>query len=167
MTKNTATLHLLSGKIAAGKSTLAADLGRAPNTVVVSEDEWLSALFGDEMRTLADYVRCSSRLRTALEPHLIDLLSSGVSVVLDFAANTPETRVWMRELFTKAGCEHRLHYLDLSDEICRERLHRRNAEGLHPFAATDAEFDRVTSYFVPPSADEGFDILIHNAKEAS
>ena len=102
MTKNTATLHLLAGKIAAGKSTLAADLGRAPNTVVVSEDEWLSALFGDEMRALADYVRFSSRLRTALEPHLIDLLSSGVSVVLDFAANTPDTRAWMRELFTRA-----------------------------------------------------------------
>jgi predicted kinase len=79
-----ATLHMLCGKIAAGKSTLTADLSRAPSTVVISEDFWLSRLFGPEMKDVADYVRCSRRLREAVGPHIQDLLRIGVSIVLDF-----------------------------------------------------------------------------------
>lgn len=37
------TLHMLCGKIAAGKSTLAAELGDANGTVIIAEDEWLNA----------------------------------------------------------------------------------------------------------------------------
>jgi predicted kinase len=43
------TLHMICGKIAAGKSTLAARLGRAQGTVLVAEDDWLSALFPDQL----------------------------------------------------------------------------------------------------------------------
>ena len=161
MVRNDTMLHMLVGKIGAGKSTLAAQLGRAPKTVVVSEDEWLSILFGEQMHSVADYVRCSARLRTALEPHLIALLTSGLSVVLDFPANTPEIRTWMRKLFEKADCAHRLHYLDLPDDICRVRMHRRYADGGHAFAVTDEQFDRITSHFVPPSRDEGFQVVVY------
>lgn len=161
MAKRETTLHMLVGKIGAGKSTLAAELGRAPDTVVVSEDEWLAALFADEMQSIADYVRCSSRLRSALEPHLVSLLRSGLSVVLDFPANTPTQRAWMRGVFEQADCEHEVHYLDLPDEVCRARMHRRNAEGGHAFAVTDEQFDRITSHFAPPSAEEGFQVVIH------
>ena len=36
------TLHLVCGKIAAGKSTLANRLANAPATVLISEDYWMS-----------------------------------------------------------------------------------------------------------------------------
>ena len=161
MPENKATLHLLVGKIAAGKSTLAADLGQAPGTIVVSEDQWLAALFAEELRSVDDYVRCSARLREGMAPHLISLLRADVSVVLDFPANTLAARAWMRGLIEQAGCAHKLHYLDLPEEICRSRLHARNAGGGHAFAATDEQFDRITSHFVAPSADEGFDIVVY------
>ena len=73
-----ATLHMLCGKIAAGKSTLTAELGRMPSTVVISEDFWLSRLFGPEMNDVADYIRYSRRLREAVGPHVQDLLRLGV-----------------------------------------------------------------------------------------
>lgn len=38
------TLHMLCGKIASGKSTLAARLSATPGTVLVSEDAWRTAL---------------------------------------------------------------------------------------------------------------------------
>jgi thymidylate kinase len=57
---------------------------------------------------------------------------------------------------------HRLHYLDVSDEICKTRLRARNASGEHPFETTDAQFDQITQYFVPPSAAEGFQIVLHS-----
>ena len=156
-----ATLHLLCGKIAAGKSSLAAKLGEAPLTVIVSEDKWTAPLFGAEMRTVEDYVRCSARLRAAMAPHLADLLKAGVSVVLDFPANTLANRAWMKGIAEAAGVAHQLHWLDVPDEICRARLHARNAGGEHEFAATDQQFDLITSYFVPPSAEEGLEIVVH------
>lgn len=155
----TGTLHMICGKMASGKSTLTAELAQAPGTVVISEDFWLARLFGPEMHEVADYIRCSRRLREPMTPHIQDLLRAGVSVVLDFPANTVPTRAWMRTLFEGAGADHRLHVIDVSDEICKARLRARNAEGLHDFAATEAQFDAITSYFVLPSEDEGFTVV--------
>ena len=154
-----ATLHLLCGKIASGKSTLTAELGRTPSTVVISEDHWTSRLFGPEMKTVADYILYSSRLRDAMGPHVESLLRLGLSVVLDFPANTPGTRAWMRTIFENAEADHCLHFLDIPDYLCRERLRARNAAGSHEFSASDAEFDLITSYFVSPTEAEGFKIV--------
>jgi predicted kinase len=127
MSSNEAVLHLLCGKIAAGKSTLSAELGRQPQTIVVSEDQWLASLYPGEIVSLADYVRCAARLREPMEPHLVALLRAGLSVVLDFPANTVTSRAWMRRLFDEAEVEHRLHRLDVPDAVCKARLRARNA----------------------------------------
>jgi len=154
-------LHLLCGKIAAGKSTLAKRLASEPDTVLVSEDVWLARLYPGEILTVADYARCSGRLREAIGGHVEALLRAGLSVVLDFPANTVANRLWMRGIFDGAGVGHCLHYLDVPDAVCKARLRQRNADGTHEFAASDAEFDVITSYFVPPGGDEEFNILSH------
>ncbi len=161
MLPDEATLHMLCGKIAAGKSTLASELGRQPRTVVVREDHWLARLFAEEMTSIADYVRFSARLRDAMEPHLVDLLRAGVSVILDFPANTLANRLWMRGIFETAGAAHRLHYLEVPDDVCKARLRARNTARSHEFAATEAEFDRITSHFVAPTPAEGFTVVVH------
>jgi predicted kinase len=161
MTTSRATLHLLCGKIAAGKSTLTRQLSEAPGTVLLSEDHWLARLYPGEITTLADYVRCSARLREAIGPHIEALLRAGVSVVLDFPANTLKSREWMRGLFEAAAADHQLHFLDVPDEICKARLRERNAAGRHEYRASDAEFDLFTSYFVHPTAAEGFNLVVH------
>lgn len=155
------TLHLVCGKIAAGKSTLTSALGKPPNTVVIREDHLLARLYPGEQNSLADYVRNSTRLRDAITAHLVEILGSGMSVVLDFPANTLASRAWMRSVFEQAGCAHRLHYLDVSDEICLARLHLRNDAGEHEFKASDEDFELFTSYFVPPSDDEAFEVVLH------
>lgn len=156
-----AMLHMICGKIAAGKSTLAAQLTARPATIRISEDVWLASLYGDEQRTLEDYVRNSRRLREVMGDHVVALLQAGLSVVLDFPANTPASRQWMRSLFERAGANHRLHFLDVPDDVCKARLRARNAAGTHAFNTSDAEFDLFASYFVPPSADEGFEVTLH------
>jgi predicted kinase len=157
----TGTLHMICGKIAAGKSTLTATLAKHPNTIVLSEDYWISGLYREEMKTVADYVRCSAKLRAVIGPHIEQLLHVGLSVVLDFPANTLLTRGWMREIVEHAGANHQLHYLDVPDEVCRSRMHARNASGTHEYAVTDAEFDLITSHFVAPTAGEGFNVVVH------
>jgi len=152
-------LHMVCGKIASGKSTLTRHLAAQPKTVLISEDVWLARLYPNEIHALADYVRCAGRLREAMSGHVEALLAAGTSVVLDFPSNTVAARGWGRGVFEKAGAAHRLHYLDVPDEVCKARLRVRNLSGEHPFETTDAEFDEITSHFVAPSAEEGYDIV--------
>ena len=154
-------LHLFCGKIGSGKSTLAARVAQAEGGVLVSEDGWLKALFGDEMQTGADFVRFSARLRAAMGPHVVALLRAGQSVALDFQANTLESRDWMRGLIEASGAAHVLHHIDLPDALCLERLAARNAGGGHEFAVTEAMFRRFSAAFVAPSEAEGFVIERH------
>jgi predicted kinase len=161
MSSNEQVLHFLCGKIAAGKSTLANKLAAQSMTVLVSEDQWLGHLYPGEITTLDDYVRRSKNLRAAMEPHVASLLAEGLSVVLDFPANTLRQRQWLRGLCDAARVSHQLHYLDLSDDACKQRLRKRNAAGEHVFQTSDENFDLVTSYFVPPTASEGFNIIRH------
>src|SRR5215471_9299473 len=100
------TLYLLCGKIAAGKSTLARRLAARPATLLISEDHWTSSLFAGDLRTIDDYARFSARLRAAMGPHIVDILRQGLSIVLDFPANTISNRNWMRSLISDAAVAH-------------------------------------------------------------
>lgn len=158
------TLYLICGKIAAGKSTLAKRLAARPLTILISEDHWNSTLFPEELKTIEDYSRYSSRVRRAMGPHVVSLLKAGVSVVLDFQANTLAVRRWMRTLIDDSAATHELHFLDIPDETCKRRLRERNAAGDHPYHATDAEYELFTSYFVPPTSEEGFNVIVHRER---
>lgn len=83
-----AKLIFFCGKMAAGKSTLARELANRNNTVLLVQDGFLEALFPGEITDIQVFVKCSSRLKKALTPHICALLSQGISVVLDFPGNT-------------------------------------------------------------------------------
>ena len=121
----------------------------------------MATLYPAEISTLADYLRHVARLQDALRPHLVDLLRSGVSIVLDFPANTVRSRAWMRSIFEEAVAAHKLHFLDTPDDICRARLAARNAAGEHEYQVSEAQFDEFTRYFEPPNEAEGFDVVIY------
>ncbi|WP_123356365.1 AAA family ATPase [Pseudomonas frederiksbergensis] len=154
-------LHLMSGKIASGKSTLARSLAAEQLAILLSEDYWLSRLYPDQIKSVADYVRLAHQIREVVGPLVTDVLNAGVSVVLDFPANTPEDRQWLRGLADAVEVSHCVHYIEVDDDTCRGRLHLRNGRAEHEFAATDAEFDLITSYFRTPEEQEGLQIKIH------
>jgi predicted kinase len=136
---------------------------------MISEDVWLSRLFpGNSHWEFHEYLERSACLRTALAPHVTDLLRCGVSVVLDFGGNAPQERQWVRSIFEDAKAEHVLHYINVPDAVCKARLRLRNAmapEGSQP--TTDEEFDDISAYFVPPSSDEGFRIQAHGIENVT
>ena len=157
-----AKLIFLCGKMAAGKSTLARDLAKRENAILLVQDELLDALFPGEITDLPGFVKCSSRLRSALAPHVCALLSRGISVVLDFPGNTKAQRAWFRELIERANVEHELHFVDASDELCKAQLADRSKS--LPAGApwtTEAEYAALTAYFQPPSEDEHFHVVRH------
>jgi predicted kinase len=156
-------LHLITGKIAAGKSTLSGKLAAQTGGLVLAEDQWLPTLYPAQITSLEDYRRESERFRAAIAPLIVDLLRRGLTIILDFPANTVARRTWMRGLADAAGITATLHFLDVPDDLCRARLHARNAAGTHAYKASDAEFDQFTAHFVAPAQDEGFQIIQHAA----
>ena len=64
-------------------------------------------------------------------------------------------------MFEEANAAHELHFLDIPDATCKRRLRERNAAGEHAFQASHAEYELFTSYFVPPTPDEGFNVVVH------
>ncbi|WP_438820667.1 AAA family ATPase [Burkholderia diffusa] len=153
---------MVCGKIASGKSTLTAMLASAGRTISISEDDWLARLYPGEIPSIDDYVRYAKRIKDLIGDHVRALLQAGVSVVLDLPFNTVAARAWGRAVSQAAGCDHRLHYLDVGDAVCKARLRVRNARGEHPFQASDAEFDQITRYFVAPDATEGLSIVSYD-----
>jgi len=121
----------------------------------------MSHLFPTENRTIDDFARLSARLGAAMGPHIVDMLQQGLSVVLDFPANTVKYRDWMRSLIAQADVAHELHFLDVPDAICKQRLWQRNADGEHPYQVSEETYDLFMSYFVPPKPDEGFNVVVH------
>lgn len=157
-----AKLLFMCGKMAAGKTTLSRQLAEHENALLLVEDQLLEQLYPHEIHSIADYVKFSSRLQQALTAHVLSLLAKGVSVVLDFPANTREQRAWFRKLFESASADHELHFVDASDDLCKQQLRKRSAA--YPAGTpwtTEAEFDAITAYFQPPAPDEHFNVVHH------
>jgi predicted kinase len=159
-----ATLHFFCGKAGAGKTTIANGLAREHAAILISEDVWLTRLFGDQMKTFDDYIHFSPKLKSVVGPLATQLLKSGNDVVLDFQANTKSRRSFFRSIFEEADAAHVLHYVQTSDQVCLERIAKRNIErpeGSHHL--TEETFALVSSYFEAPEAGEGFNVEIHGA----
>lgn len=152
-----ATLHFIYGWPGAGKTTLARALGERECAVVFCEDEWLATLASERITRLEQYVEASARIRRLIAPLATRLLALGVSVVFDFAGNTPAHRAWVKAIADAASADHLLHVLDVPADECKRRLHERNAtrpDGLYFGDVSDELFDAVVQRIVPPRGDE-------------
>jgi predicted kinase len=159
-----ATLHFVSGKAGAGKTTVARQIARTTPALLICEDEWMVRL-ADPIENLQQYLTAATRLRRVIAPLCVNLLKLGTSVVFDFAANTASDRQWVRSIFETAAADHRLHYVRADDDACKVRVRQRNLEkpdGLFFGVVTDQQVDEVNKFFAPPTAAEGFTIIIHD-----
>lgn len=161
------TLHLFAGKIASGKSRLAADLARAPGAVLIEEDRWLARLYPGEMGSPEGYLHRAPQWRTTVGPHVVQLLRAGVTVVLDVPLYTRAERAWALGIVEAAGgAHHVLHCLDAPDALNRARLTARHAAADHPFHPVELDYDRFAVLFEPPTPGEGLDLRIHRTDAA-
>jgi len=153
-------LVFFCGKMAAGKSTLARQIAQREGAILLVQDELLAALYPGEIADIAGYVLRARRLNDALHSHVCSLLSTGISVVLDFPGNTRAQRAWFRTIFEAAGAAHELHFVDVLDDVCKRQLRTRSARlaAGEPFTSDD-EFDAITKHFEPPTEDERFTVI--------
>ncbi len=155
------TLHFFCGKMAAGKTTKSLEVMNSENAILISEDDWLGHLFKDEIKVFDDYIKYSNRLKPLLLTHIKNIIESGVSVVMDFPANTIRQRSWFKELINTNEISHQLHYLEASDEICLTQLAKRSDGKEGEAFTSEKEFHVVNSYFQAPTKSEGFNIKIY------
>jgi len=155
------TLIFFCGKMGAGKSTKSKQIFQERNAVLISEDKWLSILYPNQIRSFDDYIHYSSILRPLIKTHVINILNTGTDVVMDYPANTIKQRQWFKEIILEANAEHKLIYLDVSNEICLKQISQRKVE--NPERAmfdTEEVFTKVTKHFQEPEINEGFNIQV-------
>lgn len=161
---NQGTLYFFCGKMGAGKSTQAKILAAENNAVLISEDEWLSTLYPQQINTIEDYLQYSARLKPLLFSHVASILYSGSIVVMDFAANTIARRKWFTELASFANSRSELVYLKMSDEICLAHIaHRRIEQPERAVFDTESVFRELSKYFQEPGESEGLSIRVIEA----
>jgi|JI8StandDraft_1071087.scaffolds.fasta_scaffold128387_2 adenylate kinase family enzyme len=155
------TLVFFSGKMGAGKSTYSKKIATELNAILLSEDEWLSSIYPEEIKIFEDYIKYSARLKPLLRTHIQSILNSGLSVVLDFPGNTIKQRAWFKEIFTNENIPHKLIYLKAENQICLKRLEKRRQTFPERSKFDNEEvFNQVTSYFQEPTEDEGFNMEV-------
>lgn len=155
------TLILFAGKMGAGKSTKSRQISRERNAVLISEDEWLSALYPNQIASFDDYLKYSSLLKPLLKTHVSNILKTGTVVVMDFPANTINQRQWFKQIISESNAVHELIYLKVSNETCLRQIQKRRTE-IPERAVYDTEemFNTTVKYFQEPEASEGFNIQV-------
>lgn len=140
-----AKVYMMCGKICSGKSTHAAELRKLHKAVVLSVDEITLALFGqDAGDKLDDYV---ARAEKYLYEKSIEIIESGINVILDWGFWTKRERNEAREFYASKNVECEFHYIDIPDEEWYRRLDKRNKAVME---------NKTSAYYVDEGLAEKF-----------
>jgi len=156
---NKGKLIFFCGKMGAGKSTKSKSIAEDLGAVLLSEDEWLAALYPNAIQSIEDYVKYSSLLKPQLKKLVQDILRSGSNVVMDFPGNTAAQRNWFKGIYAEINAPHELIYLNVPDQTCLDQIAKRRLQQPER-SATDTEemFVQITKYFEEPQVEEGFNM---------
>ena len=125
-----ATLNVIFGPCAAGKTTYAHALARRENAVSFVLDEWGARLYGPDVQGPIEFQwmlerlgRCNALIWSTAE----GVLAAGASVVLDIGAMRRADRDRIRQIAEDKGLSLQWHFVDAPQEVRRARVADRNA----------------------------------------
>ena len=158
-----AKVYLICGKICCGKTTYANKICAENNAVLLSVDEITLALFGQYCGDKHDkYVE---RAEKYLLNKSMEFINKDISVVLDWGFWTKAERESAKEFYKSRNIECELHYIDISDEVWKSRLRKRNnavlANETSAYYVDDNLAAKFASIFELPSEDE-IDVVEEN-----
>ncbi|MBO7661895.1 MAG: ATP-binding protein [Clostridia bacterium] len=147
---------MMCGKLCSGKSTRAERLRKENRAVVLSVDEIMLALFGPDAGAKHDeYV---ARLQSWLFGKSLEILDSGVDVILDWGFWTRKLRDSAVQFYAGKGIDYEFHYIAIDDEEWRRRIDRRNQAVLAgqsgAYYVDEGLAAKFQSVFEPPEAEE-------------
>lgn len=154
---------LVCGKICCGKSTYAEKVRMENNAVLLSVDEIMLAVFGQYAGEKHDeYVR---NIQQYIFDKSLEIVQTGTNVILDCGFWTKGHRDYSKEFYGQRDIPCELHYIDISDEVWRQRIEKRNA--LVEAGKTDAYYidenlvKKFSEGFEPLGEDE-IDVRVRN-----
>jgi predicted kinase len=144
-----ATLFLICGLPASGKTTRAKRLEQEHAALRLTPDEWIVALGLDPLDD-------SKRAAVEAQQWLLAAraLELGMNVVLDFGVWSRSERDSFRARAHALGAHVVLHFLDVSREELRRRLKARGAERTPAFYVDDAQLDSYFAWLERPTPEE-------------
>ena len=147
---------LICGKICCGKTTYANKICAENNAILLSVDEITLALFGQHCGDKHDeYVE---RTEKYLLNKSLELIENNINVVLDWGFWTKAERESAKEFYMSRGIECELHYIEISDEMWKYRLNKRNsavlAEKTSAYYVDENLALKFASIFEVPGHDE-------------
>jgi predicted kinase len=150
------TVHLVFGRVGAGKTTYARQYAREHRAVFFCLDEWMANLFtmdAPKPFTLEWMMPRVERAERQIWATAEQILAAGVDVVLELGFFTRAQRDRIRAQV--AAHTSQTHVVDAPAEVRRERVRARNrgSETL-TIEVDDATFDWAESYFEALGDDE-------------
>ncbi|HSV02751.1 MAG TPA: ATP-binding protein [Phenylobacterium sp.] len=154
-----ATLNVVFGPCAAGKTTYAQALARREGAVPFVLDEWGARLFGPDLKGPIEFAwmlerlgRCNALIWSTAEA----VLAAGTSVVLDIGAMRRADRERIRQMAESKGLPLQWHFVDAPQEVRRARVAGRNAAKGETFVmeVTPEMFERLEAIYEPPEPAE-------------
>lgn len=147
---------LICGKICVGKSTYADKLRAEGNAVLLSVDEIMLAVFGQDAGEKHDaYVR---NVQQYIFDKSFEILEAGADVLLDCGFWTKGHRNYAKELYRQRGIPCELHLIDISNEEWRRRIEKRNravsAGKVNAYFVDDNLLNKCKEGYEEPSKDE-------------
>lgn len=154
---------LLCGKICSGKSTYARELKKAqPASVLLSCDQLMLTLFPGGAGEHHDML--AQRARQYHFDLSIELIGSGVDVILDWGFWTRSWREEARAFYAAHGVPCQLHYVDAAPEVWRRHIEARNQAVLsgqtNAYFVDDGLLAKLAARFEEPGDDE-VDVRYH------
>lgn len=153
---------LICGKICSGKSTYAKYLRTENKAVLLSVDEIMLALFGLYAGDKHD--EYTEKIQRYFFEKSVELIQNEINVILDWGFWSKLRRLEAKEFYALHNIECEFYYIDISDELWKERIIHRNKlvlKGENEAYIIDSNLiEKFESVFEPPSKDE-IDVWVH------
>jgi len=151
-----AVFTMICGLPGAGKTTLAKKLEKERGSLRLCADEWIVALYGDDIARDRDKLYAVRDVVEALQFDLAEkMLVRGLDVILENGFWSRKERLMLRGKMSGLGAKTELIFLDVPRDILWSRLESRNGN-LPPatFPVSERELDEWMGMFEPPGPDE-------------
>ncbi|WP_405605630.1 AAA family ATPase [Polaribacter sp. Asnod1-A03] len=152
-------IHLLVGNTGAGKSTYANSLKSDTKGIIFTLDKWNKVLFLDD-KTEKDgldwFLERIERSELLMQDLILQLENAKVDSILDVGLSKFSHREKYRKFAEENNLEVKIHFLDISKEIRKERILKRNLEKgeTFEFEVSENDFEFMEKWFEGPTDSE-------------
>ncbi|MBE5767945.1 MAG: ATP-binding protein [Clostridiales bacterium] len=147
---------MICGKIASGKSVYAEKLCAQENAVMLSVDELVLSVLGNDLGDRHDEI--TDRIQDYLFRKSAEIVKAGANVLLDWGFWTRERRAAARAFYRAHGIACEFHYIDVPEGVWRRNIAIRNQAVLDgksdAYFVDDGLMKKLESLFESPSREE-------------